>query len=74
MGGVGKAFGGMAGEPSILGGLDGLGENGGVGAIGRGVEPLDPVPGVAWVCYDLTFQQIVESPWVEIVHSWGSTW
>lgn len=42
-GGVGNAFGGMAGEPSVSAGFVGkLGENGGVGAGGRGVEPLEP--------------------------------
>jgi hypothetical protein len=52
-GGVGKAFGGMDGEPSAHGALGGPpGEKGGVAvperraeSCGRGVDPLDPVPG-----------------------------
>jgi len=48
-GGVGKALGGMAGELSINADLVGPGENGGVGAGGRGVEPLDPGPGGPWI-------------------------
>ncbi len=51
-GGVGNAFGGIAGDPSIKAALSWPGENGGVGASirleetgGRGVDPLDPVPG-----------------------------
>lgn len=51
-GGVGSAFGGIAGDPSIKAVLIWPGENGGVGASGRldetsgrGVDPLDPVPG-----------------------------
>ena len=51
-GGVGNALGGIAGEPSINAALIWPGEKGGVGASGRleerggrGVDPLDPVPG-----------------------------
>jgi len=54
-GGVGNAFGGIAGEPSIKAAFIWPGENGGVGASGRleeiggrGVEPLEPVPGPPW--------------------------
>lgn len=44
---MGSAFGGMAGEPSTYVFLVGRpGEKGGVGAGGRGVDPLDPGPGV----------------------------
>lgn len=49
-GGVGKAFGGMDGEPSINAALIWFGEKGGVGASrrpditgGRGVDPRDTV-------------------------------
>ena len=43
---MGNAFGGIFGIPSINALLvSNPGENGGVGAEGRGVEPLDPAPG-----------------------------
>lgn len=52
-------MGGIAGEPSEYGLVSRPGENGGVGASGRleesggrGVEPLDPVPGPGVVCMD----------------------